>query len=39
MAEDQYGNNVLLFQNEWSIKTVKERNNGVELVQFNTKEM
>ncbi|HPL53017.1 MAG TPA: peptide chain release factor 3 [Bacillota bacterium] len=39
IAEDQYGNNVLLFQNEWSIKTVMERNNGVELVQFNTKEM
>jgi len=31
IAKDQSGNPVLLFQNEWSIKTVMERNNGVIL--------
>ena len=31
IARDQLLNPVLLFQNEWSIRTVMERNNGIEL--------
>lgn len=34
IARDQFDNPVLLFQNEWSIRTVLERNNGVELVDI-----
>jgi peptide chain release factor 3 len=37
IAKDQAGNPVLLFQNEWSIRTVVERNNGVELVDILSK--
>lgn len=37
VAKDQQGKPVLLFQNEWSIRTVKERNNGVELVDILSK--
>jgi len=34
IAEDQSDNPVLLFQNEWSIRTVMERNNGVVLADI-----
>jgi len=34
IVQDQSLNPVLLFQNEWSIRTVTERNNGVELVEI-----
>ncbi len=34
IAKDQSDNPVLLFQNEWSIRTVSERNSGVELVDI-----
>lgn len=34
---DRSGNPVLLFQNEWSIRTVIERNNGVELAEINSR--
>jgi peptide chain release factor 3 len=34
IATDQLDNPVLLFQNEWSIRTVLERNNGVELTDI-----
>ena len=34
IAQDQSLNPVLLFQNEWSIRTVTERNNGVELAEI-----
>lgn len=33
-AKDQEGNPVLLFQNEWSIRTVLERNPGAELLDI-----
>lgn len=38
IAGDRSDNPVLLFQNEWSIRTVLERNNGIELVQYNFEE-
>lgn len=34
IAKDQSENPVLLFQNEWSIRTVMERNNGVVLADI-----
>jgi len=34
IARDQSENPVLLFQNEWSIRTVVERNNGIELTDI-----
>jgi peptide chain release factor 3 len=34
IAKDQEENPVLLFQNEWSIRTVLERNEGAELVDI-----
>lgn len=34
IVKDQLDNPVLLFQNEWSIRTVQERNNGVELADI-----
>ena len=34
IARDQSDNPVLLFQNEWSIRTVMERNNGAELADI-----
>ncbi len=34
IARDLEENPVLLFQNEWSIRTVTERNNGVELTEI-----
>jgi peptide chain release factor 3 len=37
IATDQLDNPVLLFQNEWSIRTVLERNNGVELTDIITR--
>ena len=37
VAKDQYDNPVLLFQNEWSIRTVQERNSGIELVDILSK--
>ena len=37
IARDQSDNPVLLFQNEWSIRTVMERNNGVELADILSK--
>lgn len=37
IVKDQYDNPVLLFQNEWSIRTVMERNNGVELADILSK--
>ncbi|MGE5678511.1 MAG: EF-Tu/IF-2/RF-3 family GTPase, partial [Pseudomonadota bacterium] len=37
IAKDQYDNPVLLFQNEWSIRTVQERNSGIELVDILNK--
>ncbi len=37
IASDQYDNPVLLFQNEWSIRTVMERNSGLELADILSK--
>ncbi|MFZ5352706.1 MAG: peptide chain release factor 3 [Bacillota bacterium] len=37
IAKDQDENPVLLFQNEWSIRTVMERNNGIELADILSK--
>ncbi|HYE82728.1 MAG TPA: peptide chain release factor 3 [Clostridia bacterium] len=37
IARDQSDNPVLLFQNEWSIRTVMERNNGAELADILSK--
>ncbi|HQE67256.1 MAG TPA: peptide chain release factor 3, partial [Bacillota bacterium] len=34
IVQDQSLNPVLLFQNEWSIRTVTERNNGIELAEI-----
>jgi peptide chain release factor 3 len=34
IVRDQFENPVLLFQNEWSIRTVIERNNGIELAEM-----
>jgi peptide chain release factor 3 len=34
IARDASDNPVLLFQNDWSIRTVMERNNGVELAEI-----
>ncbi|KUO76193.1 MAG: peptide chain release factor 3 [Clostridia bacterium BRH_c25] len=34
IAKDQADNPVLLFQNEWSIRTVMERNKGIGLVEM-----
>lgn len=37
IVQDQFFNPVLLFQNEWSIRTVSERNDGVELAEILNK--
>lgn len=37
IVQDQFLNPVLLFQNEWSIRTVSERNDGVELAEILNK--
>lgn len=34
IVQDQFLNPVLLFQNEWSIRTVTERNEGIELAEI-----
>ena len=34
-VRDMKGNPLLLFKNEWSIRFVLERNEGLELIEFD----